>query len=163
MKTLTITAQGSRKFTAAFEDGTIVGIEYPKWYSMVAVVTVNEKRYGIIPKGFWKSRYEIIIDNKLLFTITHTWSGCSIVKPNDPERPLAIKPRGFFKGGYVLTNYKNEVLLEVTSDFSWKKFAQNYTISYSDTFGETDEEKVLMFFSVYYAIIVQTAAASGAA
>ncbi|MHA3788589.1 hypothetical protein ACX0HA_10295 [Flavobacterium hauense] len=163
MKTIDIIGQRSnRAFTAVFDDGVTASLTYPKWYSLLAVVTIGESRYGIVPKGFWKSRYEIIKDEKLLFTITHTWNGCEIVRTYDTERPLVIKPRGFLKGGYVLLNHRNEVLLEVQSDFSWKKFHQDYRIMCNDDFGNDELDKVLALFSVYYLIAIQTAAAGAA-
>lgn len=161
MKTIDVISQRSRGFATVFSDGIAAGLEYPKWYSLVGVVTIGESRYGIVPKGFWKSRYEIIKDNKLLMTVANNWNGGAIITYNDGGRPLEIKPKGFFKSGYVLVNHRNEVLCEVQSDFSWKKFTQDYKLTCADSFGEEETDKVLAMFSVYFYIAMQTAASGG--
>lgn len=157
MKTIDVKAQGQRKFI------TDMGImEYPKWYSQMAVITIGESVYRICPTGFWKFRYELIKDGKEVLTVKNTWNGYQITKHNDLERPLTMIANGFFKSGYTLKNHKQEILLKVDSDFSWKKFQQDYKVTCDDSFGSEELDDVLIFLSVYFYIESQAAAAGAA-
>lgn len=161
MKTIDVKVEkGSRVFTTAFSDGSTGSVKYPKWYSMMAEVAIGKSVYRIFPTGFWKFRYELIKDGKVVLTVKNNWSGYEITKSNDLERPLIMAAKGFFKSGYIIKNHKQQVLLEVASDFSWKKFQQDYKVGYADDFGNEELEKVLMLLAVYFCIQMQTAAAS---
>lgn len=163
MKTIDVTGQSnSRGFTATCNGETIGTLKYTKWYSQTAAITIGESTYQISTTGFWNFRYEIIKEGKLWLTVTNTWSGYKLIKTKDEERPLTLTPKGFFKGGYVIKNHKEEVLLEVHSDFSWKKFTQDYRVSCDDTFGVEETDKVLVLLSVYFYIAAQAAAAGAA-
>jgi hypothetical protein len=163
MKTIDVTGQSNNTgFTATYNGETIGTLKYTKWYSQMAVITIGQSTYQVCPAGFWNFRYEIIKEGELWLTVTNSWSGYKAVKAHDEGRPMTITPKGFFKGGYVIKNHKEEVLLEVHSDFSWKKFTQDYRITCDDAFGIEETDKVLVLLSVYFYIAAQ-AAATGAA
>ncbi|PZR22523.1 MAG: hypothetical protein DI539_05505 [Flavobacterium psychrophilum] len=137
-------------------------MEYPKWYSQMAAITIGESVYRICPTGFWNFRYEIIKDGKVVFTVKNTWKGYVITKAMDDERPLTLAPKGFFKGGYVIKNHKDEVVLEVHSDFQWKKFTQDYRVICNDDLNDAETGTMLPLLSVYFYIEAQAAAAGAA-
>lgn len=161
MKTIDVKTE-KRKFTA-HSNGEVIGVmEFPKWYSHMAAITVGESIYRICPTGFWNFRYEVIKDGKVVLTVKNTWKGYVITKNMDQERPLTLMPKGFFKGGYIIKNYRNEVVLEVHSDFHWKKFSQDYRVICGDTLVDEEFDSMLALLSVYFYIEAQTATAGAA-
>ena len=161
MKTIDVKTE-KRKFTARCNNEVIGVMEYPKWYSHMAAITIGESVYRICPTGFWNFRYEVIKGGKVVFTVKNTWKSYVITKAIDEERPLTLTPKGFFKGGYVIKNHRNEILLEVHSDFKWNKFSQDYRLMLSDAFGDEEQDKMLWLLSVYFYIEAQAAAAGAA-
>jgi hypothetical protein len=157
MKTIYVKAQGQRKLVT--DMGTL---EYPKWYSQMAVITIGESVYRIFPTGFWKFRYELIKDGNVVLTVKNTWNGYQITKHKDLERPFTMTPNGFFKSGYTIKNHKQEVLLKVDSDFSWKKFQQDYKVICDNAFGSEELDGVFVLLSVYFYIQAMAAAAGSA-
>lgn len=97
-----------------------------------------------------------------MFTVKNSWKGYVITKAIYEERPLTLTPKGFFKGGYVIKNHRNEILLEVHSNFQWNKFSQDYRVMLSDAFGDEEQDKMLWLLSVYFYIEAQAAAAGAA-
>jgi len=163
MKKLEVT-QENYKVLTAFENKTVIGsIVYPKWYSTnKGVITIGEKEnYALEPKGFWSTKYDLVKDNAVVLSMKSKWQGSiELTKPIDPERPYNFKGRGLFKNGYTLTNYKGEILLEIVTNFSWKKMYPGYTITCGDTFGNDEFDRVLIMLSVHFLRAIQNQAAA---
>ena len=164
MKKINVNQDNYRVLTALENDVQLGRIIYTKWYSgSRAEITVGDKEvFTMVPKGFWQSTLEILQGNVVVFTTAAKFSGYTITKPIDPERPYKIKHRGFLKNGYKLVNYKDEVMLEIESNFSWKKMYPGFRIACADTFGNDDFEKLLIMLSVHFCRTVQNAAAASA-
>jgi hypothetical protein len=163
MKEINVLPQGYRAFTAIWNDIVLGRVEYPKWYSSKAVISIGEEAvYTLEPKGFWQTTQELKKDGVLILEMQMKWSGKILIsKPKDADRSYAFQPKGFFKNGYVLTDYKGNEFFHIRSDFSWKKFNAGFIITCKDDFGNDEFEQLLMLMSVYYFKAMQDAAASG--
>lgn len=154
-----VTAQSHTSFIAISGETIIGRLEYPKWYSSKAIIIVDGIAYPLEPRGFWQSTQELLKDNAVLFTIKATWQGGYLItKLKDVEHSLMFRGKGMFKNGYLLLNHKDEVLLEIASNFSWKKFNADYTITCNDNFLEEEFSKVLIMLSVHFYKAIQNAA-----
>lgn len=164
MKTIDVSVNGKNVYTAVYNDALIGRIEYPKWYSMnKAIITLaDDSVFNLEPKGFWQSKQQLSKGNAVLLDVKNTWKGYSLTKPIDPERPFKFQHQGVFKSGYALLNYKEELVLKIVPNFSWKKFNMSYIITCEDTFGNDEFEQLLVLLSVHYLRIMQ-ASASGSA
>ncbi|MDV6170065.1 hypothetical protein R1T16_16625 [Flavobacterium sp. DG1-102-2] len=164
MKKIDVTQENYRVLTALEKDVQLGRIIYTKWYSnSKSEITVgNKELYTMVPKGFWQSKLEILHGDVVVLKTETKFSGYTMSRPIDPDRPYKIKHKGFFKNGYIVVNYKDEVLLEISPNFSWRKMYPGYTIACADTFGNDDFEKLLIMLSVHYCRNMQNAAAASA-
>lgn len=165
MKRINVTQQNYRVLTALQNDEQLGRIVYTKWYSNNrADIYINENTtYRLVPRGFWQTTLEVFKEETSLLTVKSKFSGFTITKTIDTDRPYYFKSKGIFKKGYALMNYKNEMLFEITSNFSWKKMYPGFTIYCQDNFGNEDIEKLLIMLSVHFYRTVQNAAAASAA
>lgn len=133
-------------------NGNVIGtLDYKYWYSSKAEIIIGEEYYTIERKGFWGTQHEVKQNGAVLLLLKTKWDGgIAIIKPKERTQYYEFKPKGFFTNGYVLTNYKEEELLIMTTDFSWKKFTSGYSINCSDNFGTTEFEKLLILVAVYH-------------
>ncbi len=163
MKKIDIKAHNHRAFTA-FEGETVMGtLVYPKWYSEKAEITLDKDTvFKVVAKSFWKATQQVFRDKEVFLDIKANWKGGYVItKPGDPERPYIFKAKGWFNNGYLLTNYKDEVLLEITLNFSWKKIAQDYAAICYENFGSEELDRVLLLLSAHFFRTMQNAAAAG--
>lgn len=162
MKEINILPQGYRAFTAILNDGVTGRIEYPKWYSSKAVISIGKSVYTLEPKGFWQTTQELKKDGVLILQMQMKWSGkITMSKPKDPDRSFIFLPKGFFKNGYVLTDYKGNEFFHIRFDFSWKKFNSGYIVTCKDDFGHDKFEQLLIMLSVHYFKMIQNSDGSG--
>lgn len=164
MKTIDVSVNGKNVYTAAHNEIFIGKIEYPKWYAMnKAIITLGEDTvFNLEPRGFWHSTQQLLKGNAVLLNVKNTWKGYLLTKPIDPERPYKFQHQGLFKNGYVLLNYKDEVVLKIAPNFSWKKFNMSYTITCDDIFGNEEFDQLLLLLSVHYLRIIQSSASGSA-
>jgi len=164
MKKIEITQDNYRVLTALKDEVLIGRIVYLKWYSAnkAAIMVGENSEYSLEPKGFWQTKLEVLKDNAIVCKVKSKFSGYEISRPTDPDRPYRFKYKGFFKNGYVLVNYKDEVLLEIVSNFSWKKRYPGYTAACSDDFGDDEFEKILLMLCVHFCRTLYNAAAASA-
>jgi hypothetical protein len=164
MKKIEVNQENYRVLTALENDIQLGRIIYTKWYSgNNAEITVGENTlYKIVPKGFWQSKLEVVQGDVVVLTTASKFVGYTISRPIDNERAYSFKYRGFLKNGYKLVNYKDEVLLEISPNFSWKKVYPGFTIACADSFGNDDFERLLIMMSVHFCRNIQNAAAASA-
>lgn len=165
MKKIDIKAHNHRAYTALEGEKVIGTLVYPKWYSEKAEITLDKETvFEVATKSFWKATQQVFKGKEVLLDIKATWKGSYIInRPGDPERPYTFKPKGWFKNGYLLTNYKDEVLLEITQHFSWKKFTQDYAVASDETFGNEEIDRVLILLSAHFFRAMQNAASAASA
>jgi|GEM_PF-1731220 len=165
MKIIDIAQDNYRVLTANEGKDFLGRIVYTKWYSgNRAEITINQDAvYQMEPKGFWQSTLEIFKEGIVMLNIKSKFTGYEISRPIDADRPYRFKMKGLFKNGYVLVNYKDEVVLEIVSNFSWKKMYPGFTITCSDNFGNDDFEKLLIMLSVHFSRTLHNAAVTSAA
>jgi len=151
MSEIKVFTDNNKNYTLTTRGSVIGTLEYKYWYSSKAEVTIGEEHYVIFRKGFWGTQHEVKQDDVVLLILKTKWDGgIAIIKPKERTQYYEFKPKGFFTNGYLLTNYKNEELLLMTTDFSWKKFTSGYSINCNDTFGTTQFEQLLILISVYH-------------
>jgi hypothetical protein len=155
----------NRNYSVTSQGNVLGMLRYRHWYSSKAYITLgNDDEYNVVRKGFWGNTHEVKQNDSVVFILKAQFNGgIAIIKPNDKEHFYEFKPNAIFTDGYVLTNYKGEELLLMTTDYSWKKFTTGYNISYSDNFGASSLEHLLIMISVYHYKAAQVMAVAAVA
>lgn len=150
MKQLDVKVAQNRDF-AVLHNGVEIGRQYyTKWHSNKAEITVGETHYTLEPKGFWQTTFQVMQGSTPVLKINYNWSGYAHIVPvKEPHHFYNIKPRGFFKHGFLLANYKGEAVLEISATFSFKTFKTTYTIQCQDNFGNTPLEQLLIIIAIH--------------
>lgn len=164
MKKIDIIQESYRELLALEGKNLIGTLVYPKWYSYnKADITVGENLlYRVEPQGFWQSKIEVLKDNALVLNVNSKFSGYEVSRPTDPDRPYRFKLKGIFKNGYILINYKDEVVLEIVSNFSWKKMYPGYILTCADSFANAEFDRLLIMLCVHFSRTLYNAAAASA-
>lgn len=162
MREINVIPNGYKAFTAVDNNVTVGRLEYLKWYSSRATINIGDQSlYSLEPKGFWQTHQELKKDGILVLQMQMKWNGSIIIKkPKDAERFYTLQPKGFFKNGYVLSDYKGNDLMHIRYNFSWKSNS-GYIITCGDDFGNDEFEQLLMLLTVHYYKAMQNAATIG--
>ncbi|AWH86642.1 hypothetical protein HYN59_16690 [Flavobacterium album] len=162
MQTITITSEKNRRYTALIDGKPFGTLYYPKWFSQDAEITIGASMYILKGKGFWKTHGEVLKDGMPIFDIKTKWSGNVISRTKEAHHFYTLKPKGFFKCGYVLENYKGEVVMEVKQEFSWK-FNPGYLLTVNEDTMTEDTMLLALVAMHYFRAAMNAAAASVAA
>ena len=163
MKTIIISAESSKVYKAFLNGEELGAISYPKWFSNNAGITTPGSTYALTSRGFWRTITEVKKGEKVLLECRYTWKGMDITDPRHPNQGYFLRVRGLWKSGYVLLDRQEKVLLTIESEFSWKTWKSSYEITCDDTFGNTDDEMMLVLVAAHFFRMYQASTASGAA
>lgn len=132
-------------------------LTYARRHLYKASLTDNEhKVYDIAPVNFWKTKFEVNLNQLCLFNIHLKWTGTSkISSPKISEsQMLTFKRKGFINGRYVLQDKDDRVLAEIKSKFKWKGFRHDFNIEISDSLKKRDNYFVVIVMMVYLIRII---------
>ncbi|MEL1245070.1 hypothetical protein AAEO56_12400 [Flavobacterium sp. DGU11] len=165
MKTITVISEGSRKFNSIVNGEVKGSLVYPKWYSSNPEIWLGKDGpYIFKAQNFWHTKYSLTKDDRPLFDMQSKWNSSTVISPvKETHHQFVFRAKSMFSLCNTLVNYKGEELLEIRSDYSWKKFTQGYAITCADDFGSTEQEQLLILLSLHYFRVMQNAAASVAA
>jgi len=165
MKRIEITPENPMLYVAALGGKELGRMEYTNWYSAsAAIITINDTEYKLGPKGFWHTSTDIFKDDAVVLNVASRWQGGFVItNPGEPLRSYTFRPQGWFKPGYEVVDYQNQVLFSIQGNFVWKKLNSGFTITCNDDFGNEEAEVLLMLLSVHLHKAMQTAAVIGAA
>jgi len=164
MKQLDVTLSHNRDFVVWHKGQELGRQHFPKWNSQRAEIYLGKNVYLLEPKGFWQATQDVSIHGKVVLQISTKWNGFArIERPEEPNRYFIIKPKGFFKQGYMLTNHNSQVLMEINSRFRFKNFKTMYTINCNSNFGATSFEELLIMVAMHCYRMAQRAAAAASA
>jgi len=152
MKQIAISPLTNKSYTAIYKDKVLGSLHYRHWYSTRGTITMdNGQQYIIERKGFWGTSHEVKKEGKAVLLLKAKWDGgIAIISPGEPKYYFEFKPKGLMGSSYVLINNKQEELLIMTANFSWKKFSSGYGVNCGDNFGNNEEEQLLLWVSVYH-------------
>jgi hypothetical protein len=140
-----------RDFTLTDEGKTVGTMIFPKWHSSKAEITIGESVYKMEGKGFWRTRYEITKDGRVVLESEIKWNSRVVITPHsNPSHFYTFKHSGKFNNIYWLTDYKGSQLVQCTADFKWKKFNIQYIISCEDNFTDDEFNILLLMLTVYH-------------
>ena len=163
MQTITIASEKDRRYTASADGKPFATVHYPKWYSQDAEIELGGNSYFIKGKGFWKTSSEVLLDGRVLYEIKNTWRGTIISRAKELHHFYKLKPKAWFKSGYILETYKGGEVMEIKAEYSWKSFYTGYTITLNDKIsGEDGLLLALLALHCYRATQKQNAAIGGA-
>lgn len=164
MKKIEIVAEGSMVYVAMLDEKELGRMEYTNWYSdSKAIITINGNEYKLGPKGFWHTTTDIFKEEKVVFNIAPRWQGgFTITASADSEKPFIFHNKGWFKTGYEVVDYQNQVLFDIQGNFSWKKMSPGYSVSCSVGFANDEADILLLILSVHMYKAQQSAVLVGA-
>lgn len=164
MKKIEIIPENPMLYIAVFDGKELGKMEYTNWYSAsAAVITINDAEYKLGPKGFWHPSTDIFKDDEVLLNIVPRWQGGFVItNPAEPSKPYVFRGQGWFKTGYDIVDYQNEVVIGIQGNFIWKKFNSGYSITCNEEFGNSEFDIMLLLLSVHLFKAMQTAAITAA-
>ncbi|MHA3788590.1 hypothetical protein ACX0HA_10300 [Flavobacterium hauense] len=164
MKRIEIHPENPMLYIAVLDGKELGRMEYTNWYSAsAAIITINNTEYKLGPKGFWHPSTDIFKDDAVVLNVTSRWQGGFVItNPAEPSKPYTFRGQGWFKTGYEVVDYQNEIVLDIQGNFIWKKFNSGYTITCTKDFGNSEFDSILLLLSVHLYKAMQTAAVIGA-
>ena len=164
MKRIEITPENPMLYIAVHDGKELGRMEYTNWYSAsAAIITINDTEYKLGPKGFWHPSTDIFKDDTVVLNVVSRWQGGFVItNPAEPTKQYIFRGQGWFKTGYEVVDYQNEIILDIQGNFIWKKFNSGYTIRCAEDFGNSEFDSILLLLSVHLYKAMQTAAVIGA-
>lgn len=125
-------------------------VSYIDWFSNKAVVEYNSQCIEIVPKNFWKSKFDIYKNDVDCGDIIFNWMGHVIIRlsrlDGAPDDEFLLKHRGLISTEYDLITINNERVLTLKANYDWSKLKYFYSIE-KENHGFLDE--VLDEFLIY--------------
>lgn len=78
----------------------------------------------------------------------------STLKENE-EKSYTLKSKGFLGSTYALLDQNSHELLEIKSEYKWRKFNYDYAINSSESF-ESLNYKTPLLFSIFQGLKIKT-------
>lgn len=160
MKTINVESDGSKNYSVLLNGSIIAAIRYPKWYSSIAELDFGNSHYTIQSRGFWKMVQEVKKGDRVMLEGKYKWKGMQLSRPGG--QPYLMKSKGTWGGSYGLFDNTGTELINITSNFSWKKFTSSYIITCKDDFGDDEFEMLLMLATIHFYKMYQAMAGSAA-
>ena len=140
-----------RNFRLA-EDNNLLGeLIYSKWGSLNAVINlIDNTENKFKSKGIWNQKIELFNNDKKLLELKMGWKGIKIQTQfeNNVSNYL-LKNIGFFSNKFTLLDSDKTELVEIKSDFQWKKLRYDYDITTTTEFDKLENDKMLLFAIIY--------------
>lgn len=134
------------------ENHMVLKLVYAGRFSHKAsIIDAENQVYEIDAVNFWKTRFEIRLNQQCLFTIKKKWGKTAEISTNkDSTRNILLfKHKGFFKFRYVIQDKDDRELVVVKSKFRWKGFGHDYDIEVSDSLRRNANHLVILGIMVY--------------
>jgi hypothetical protein len=154
MASYTIKSNSTTKFTLTADDKELGALQYEKWFSFKAVITLaNYSSYSVEPKGFWGTTIELKQSEKVLLKFKMDWKGNIILQTyfDNTERDFLFKQKDFFKGSYVLLDKEERKLLLMQPDFKWNRLNYDYQVSSTEEFEAFPFKDIMLLAVVHCA------------
>ena len=141
----------SRTFSLTTDNTTIGELKYVNWYSFKAeIVLADNSNYQLEPKGFWLTKIELQKGGKTLLELEIGWKGILIKSLlGGSEEKYLLKLKGLLGSKFGLIDTNEKELLEVESDFKWKKLNFDYSIKTSDEFENIENKDLLLLTTLH--------------
>lgn len=159
-------AEDSKSIVFYEESHLVLKLVYAGRFSHKAsIIDAENQVYEIDAVNFWKTRFEIRLNQQCLFTIKKKWGKTAEISTNkDSTRNILLfKHKGFFKFRYVIQDKDDRELVVVKSKFRWKGFRHDYDIEVSDSMRRKANHLVILGIMVYLVRNFQRKHAGGGA
>jgi hypothetical protein len=159
MQTITVASEKDRHYTALIDDKAVATLIYPKWYSQNAEITIGNSVYKISNNGIFLRSGEVFDDEKIVFNIRTRYRGTLVSRIKGTDYFYTLKPKGFFKYGYMLENNEGREIMELKQEFRSDKTIPNYKIN-TDIVINNDVLLIAIVATYYFRIAMNEAAVS---
>lgn len=160
-----VIAKNYKKLILSKEESIVAEMSYKSWYnySTPDFKIKNGGNYSIEKPSIWKLDFKIKKSTNLLFEFNFSWNTAVTIisHENGATKRLQLKRKSRWKSNYILSDDSNHQLCTISSEFSWKTWKTNYSISESVT-NPISEHKEILYLSIIHCIIMLNNNAAGA-
>ncbi len=136
-----------------YEGNHIVGklVFRGRFSKKASIIDAENLVHEIVAVNFWKTKFEVRLDQQCVFTIKKKWAGKAEISSNrDSESDkLIFRHKGFFKIRFVIQDKDDRELAVVRSTFRWKSFRYDFDIEVSDSLKKKANHYVLLGVMIY--------------
>jgi hypothetical protein len=134
------------------EDNNLLGeLVYIKWSSLNAAIKLidnNENKFKT--KGIWNQKIELFQNDKKLLELKMGWKGIKIQTQFENHiTNYLLKNISFFSNKFTLVDSDKTELVQINSDFQWKKLRYDYDLTTTAEFDKLENDKMLLFAIIY--------------
>ena len=134
------------------EDNNLLGeLVYIKWSSLnadIKLIDNNENKFKT--KGIWNQKIELFQNDKKLLELKMGWKGIKIQTQFENHiTNYLLKNISFFSNKFTLVDSDKTELVQINSDFQWKKLRYDYDITTTAEFDKLENDKMLLFAIIY--------------
>lgn len=136
-----------------------------RFSNKASIIDARNQVYEIVAVNFWKTRFEISLNQECLFTIKKKWAKTAEIGINNGSSSniLLFKHKGLFRFRFIIQDKDDRELATIRSKFRWKGFRNDYEIEVSDSMRRKPDHLVILGIMLYLVRNLQKQNAGGAA
>ncbi len=122
-----------------------------RFSNKASIIDADNQVYEIDAVNFWKTRFEIRLDQECLFTIKKKWAKTAEIGINNGSSSniLLFKHKGFLRFRYVVQDKDDRELAVVRPKFKFKGFRHDYDIEVSESLKRKPNYSVILGIMLY--------------
>lgn len=135
------------------EEKELASLNYKGWNAATSEIILNNgEKFNIESESLWRSSFELKQNKKVLLHFHMNLGGTLVIKStvSDHAIDFTMKSKGFWGKSYVLLDKNGNQLAEITPNYSWKTFKNQYAIQTAPVFDAAALHDVLLLIMAYY-------------
>jgi len=125
------------------QDNLLGSLDYPKWYSSKAVITMaNGDVYNITCSNGWTQSIQIVKNDAVIAELKFSWT--MNITLNIGSNLYDIR-RPFFKRNYTVLTGQDTEIAKVTPYFLFSKLSSDFDIEINDNYKEQVDSTIALF------------------
>ena len=146
-----ISSYGRKGFFLDNEGEVLFEATNKNWFSSTIYTIIGENQIHFSPKNIWGKTFLIYRNGEVKGNIEFNWKGTMklhLLDLWDIERIFLLKPHGFFKKHFELTDEQENIIFEINPSFDWSRFKQNFDLNNIRVNYHENTLLELIFFSI---------------
>lgn len=122
-----------------------------RFSNKASIIDADNRVYEIVAVNFWKTRFEIRLDQECLFTVKKKWAKTAEIGiiNGSSNNIILFKHKGLFRFRFIIQDKDDRELATIRSRFRWKGFRRDYEIEISDSLKRKPNHLVMLGIMIY--------------
>lgn len=142
----------SKRFALINEDKEVATLNYKGWsMTKSEIIPINGEIFNLESVSMLKSKFQLKQKGQVILNYEMNWRGHFLIRSKfeNVQNNFIFKSKGFWGNTYVLTDEKENQLVEIVPQFSWRGFKTNYVIETTPNFEKMIHNDVLLLILVH--------------